>query len=330
MLRSVILSLSLIIVFNLAAAAQIVNLIQQGHIDEARREIAEASTAARRDGTILYCQALLETDGQKSFQFLEAAFKAELSPEFLENDIYLTALYHMANRDYSKAATTCEAYLQHWEAGAHRSEILRLLAFASSELGQSGRSQNYLNSLVKENPQSTPGYVGKLDQARNLYNAEKYGEADKICRKLRSAEFDDAVIPALYLLSHYSLERNKIDDAILYYNILKEAHPNAIGLDDLTGKLGGYEKMSNDQVAERITGTTYSVQVGVFSVGDNARNFAGRLKKYGEPVEINEKMISGKKYYVVYAGRFLSSEKAMAFKTRLESSEKEAFQVIAR
>ena len=88
--------------------------------------------------------------------------------------------------------------------------------------------------------------------------------------------------------------------------------------------------MSNDQVAERITGTTYSVQVGVFSVGDNARNFAGRLKKYGEPVEINEKMISGKKYYVVYAGRFLSSEKAMAFKTRLESSEKEAFQVIAR
>lgn len=79
-----------------------------------------------------------------------------------------------------------------------------------------------------------------------------------------------------------------------------------------------------------MTGTVYSVQVGVFSVKDNAKKLAGRLKQYGEPTEISDRVISGKKYYVVYVGRFLSSEEAMVFKARLELSENEAFQVVAR
>ena len=54
------------------------------------------------------------------------------------------------------------------------------------------------------------------------------------------------------------------------------------------------------------------------------------MKKYGKRVEIKEKKISEKNYFVVYVGRFKSTDDAIAFKTILEKSENEAFQVVAR
>jgi septal ring-binding cell division protein DamX len=57
---------------------------------------------------------------------------------------------------------------------------------------------------------------------------------------------------------------------------------------------------------------------------------ADRMKEYGEKVEIKEKTISGKDYYVVYVGRFKTTQQALALKTRLEASANEAYQVVAR
>jgi len=132
------------------------------------------------------------------------------------------------------------------------------------------------------------------------------------------------------MLSYYAIEQNRIDDAILYYNLLKEGYPNAVGLVDLVDKFTGIERKNKSQTAETITGTFYSVQVGVFSVRDNARALSKSMKKYGKKVEVREKRISDKDYFVVYVGRFRSTDEAIAFKTILEKSENEAFQVVAR
>ena len=63
---------------------------------------------------------------------------------------------------------------------------------------------------------------------------------------------------------------------------------------------------------------------------DNARDMKKRMEKYDQQIEIKDKTISNKSYYVVYVGKFTSSDEAIAFKTRLESQENEAFQVVAR
>lgn len=330
MLRSFILLLFLLLTSHSLSATEIIDLIKRGETDEARRKIAELSTAVRRDGTLLYYQALLEPDGQKSLQFLQAAFKAGISPRFLEEDIYLMVQYYLAEGNFEKVASTSEAYLQQWEAGQYRSEVLRLAALAFQKINQPEKSQKYLKRLIRENPDAQPGFAGQLDEAVGLYRNENYIKAQNICRKLRNVKYDGVVSPALYMLSLYSIEQKRIDDAILYYNLLKEGYPYAIGLDDLVDRFSRFEKRADDQRAERMTGTVYSVQVGVFSVKDNAKKLAGRLKQYGEPTEISDRVISGKKYYVVYVGRFLSSEEAMVFKARLELSENEAFQVVAR
>ncbi len=330
MIRIFVFFIFQVIVCQSAASSDVIELINEGKIDEARRLIAEASTATRRDGTLLYYQALLEPDGKKSMQFHDAAFRAEMEPQFLERSTYMRALYHLADRDYVKLGSTAEAYLQYWENGRYRAEVLRLAALAFKKQREIAKSDGFRKSLIREFAGSRTGKIGKLDEAVKLYEKKDYLAAQKICRQLSNTKYDEVVPPALYLLSGYSIEQNRIDDAILYYNILKETYPTAVGLDDLVNRLGRLYRGSDDNRAEQLTGTIYSVQVGVFSIRENADRLAARMKQYGEKVEITNKIVSDKKYYVVFAGRFQSSEEAMTFKSRLEMSEKEAFQVIAR
>jgi len=312
------------------ADADTYSLIRQGKIDEARSEIEAQTTAATRDGTLLFYQAMLESEGVKSFQFLEAAFKAEISPQYLEENIFLMAQYYQAAGNWGKVTSTAEAYLQHWELGRYRNEALRMASIAFEILGEMDKAEYYRNKLINENKKGRFEYIGELDRAFSLYGKKDYLAAQKICRNLRNSDYAEAAAPALYMLSHYSIIQKRIDDAILYYNILREGYPHAIGLDDLIDRFSQFEKKSDNNSAEKMTGTVYSVQVGVFSVKENAKDMAERMKQYGREVEIKDKIISDKKYRVVYVGRFVSSEEAMAFKSRLEQSENEVYQVVAR
>jgi tetratricopeptide (TPR) repeat protein len=225
---------------------------------------------------------------------------------------------------------TATGYLQYWEKGKYRAEILRLAALAFEKQNKPKKAEQYRRQLIRENEDQSPGIIGRLDEARQLYYDRKYIDAQKICRRLGNSKLDEAAAGALYMLSFYSLEQKRVDDAILYYNLLRERYPVAVGLNALVNGLSQIERGTTDRRAEKITGTVYSVKVGVFSKKDNAKKMAKRMEKFGEKVEIKQKPISDKKYHVVYVGRFQSMEKAMAFKARLESSENEAYQVVAR
>ena len=330
MLRAIIAIFSSAALVQFCAASEIVGLINRGDIDEARRQLEQSSSVSHRDGTLLYARALLESDGQRSLQFLEAAEKSGVSAEYEEDIADLKILFNFANGDYRSVIAMSESYFKRWENGRYRPEILRMAAIAYEHEGKSERVTRLQNQLSKENPEDESGQIGKLDRANELYHAKKYGEALKIYQKLADSKHDAISAPAIFMTAHCALEENHVDDAIFRYNLLKEAYPDAVGLDDLMDDLSRLEKKSEDLQAEKITGTSYAIQAGVFSDKNNAKNLVKRLKQYGEPVELGEKTISGKDYYVVYVGKFQSAEKAMAFKARLEISEKEAFQVVAR
>ncbi len=318
-----------LIVFNPAIASDIVELIKSGKLNEARQKMALSQTATRRDGTLLYYQALLEEDGKKSLDFLEAAFKAEMSAEYLEDNIYRQALYLQAACDFDKLVTTTGAYLDYWDNGQYRSEMIRLKAFGLEKLDKNREATQYRRQLTKDYKDGKYGIIGKLDMARQLYSDREYILAQDICRPLGNSKIDLAAAPALYMLSYYSINQKRIDDAILYYNLLRERYPYSVGLYDLINRLSSI-KSKTDNRAEKLTGTVYSVKVGVFSVKDNAQNMSDRMKKYGEKIDIERKNISDKYYYVVYIGHFQSMEQAMAFKAQLEGGENEAFQVVIR
>ena len=98
-------------------------------------------------------------------------------------------------------------------------------------------------------------------------------------------------------------------------------------MDRLSAIAGGYD---TGNTAEKLTGTFYAVKVGVFSSRENADRQADIFKKYKKPVDIREKRISGKNYHVVYVGRFQSYQDAYQFKSTLEATHGEVYQVVAR
>jgi len=323
----------IIIIFTFLSAtvsAGILDLIEEGRLDEARRLMDNEASATLRNGNNLYFQAMLESEGEKSKQFLEAAFKAEMSPEYLEDNIRRMTYFYLASNDYEKTVSNAQAYLQFWEDGRHRSEMQRLYAYALYMRDDSDEGGKIRRNLIRENENGPVGEIGRLDQASEFYRQKEFIKAQNICRSLAGSKYDYVVPPSLFMLSYYSLEQKRIDDAILYYNILKEGYPDAVGLSDLIDRFSDLKTSPTNHDAEEITGTVYSVKAGVFSIKKNANNLKDRLKQYGEKVEVKKKRISDKNYYVVYVGRFVSSQEAMSFKVRLETHENEVYQVVAR
>jgi tetratricopeptide (TPR) repeat protein len=308
----------------------ILEKIDKGKISEARDEIGRSSSAAVRDGNLLFYQALIEPEGEVSEQFLDASVRAGLDPELLERNTYLSAQYYLASGNNEKAAATARAYLQRWENGKYRPQILRIASYAFNLEAQEDNASRLNSNMVRENRGQMYGYLGEIDNAYRLYREKDYTEAQNICRRLTNSGYPEVSAPAMYMLSKYSIEQKRVDDAILYYNLLKERYENAIGVADLVDRFANLDNIQSDASAEKITGSVYSIQVGVFSEQDNARDYAKYMKKFGENVDVSNKIVDGKKYYVVYIGKFLNTRDALSFKTRLEAAEGQAFQIIAR
>ncbi len=313
-----------------AYGSDLINLIRQGKTEEARRLMDSTASAAHRDGGRIFAQALLEPDGRKSLALLETAQKTGVDPTDAEYFFYQKALLYFAAGWPDSVLKTAAEYRTRWENGNFRTAMMKLEAAADENLSAPQAAERLRNLLARENPDSPDGADAKLNRARIMQQQKKYAEGKKALKSLIKSPYDNITVTALYLLSSSAAEQKKNDDALFYFNLLKEEFPEAVGLDDLTDRLSQFETSSADQSAEKITGTTYAVQVGVFSVRDNALMMAENMKKYNKSVDINEKVISGRKYFVVWVGKFLSSEQAMIFKARLEAAENETFQVIAR
>ena len=111
--------------------------------------------------------------------------------------------------------------------------------------------------------------------------------ARKLLRELSREDGGPGVPTALYLLAEDAIETRKTDDAVFFYNLLREGYPSAVGLGALIEAMTGMSTpdAANTQ-AEEITGTYYSVKVGVFSVEENAKKLAEEFRQYGKPVDV--------------------------------------------
>lgn len=313
------------------ADRDIYSLIAYGRLDEARQALSEYATAAVRDGDVLFYQSLLETDASESARLMEASLKASVSHRYREEIHYRLAQYYLLAEDFGKLGKVLLDYYTLWESGKYHGEMLRLSVLLDERQRQFEaalrQSDRYLLTYTTEECQQ----VGQIDKARIMQANNKSIGSNKTLKSI-SRQRDGVGIPAaLYLLGAEAAEKNRVDDAVFYYNLLREGYPSAVGLDHLAELMGDMSApTSSDNTAEKITGTYYTVKVGVFSVEDNAESQADIFKRYDRPVYVEDKTISGKKYHVVYVGRFQSYPEALAFKEQLEASHGEPFQVVTR
>lgn len=311
-------------------ATDIIELISSGNLSEARLELNRQVSASRRDGLLLLGQALLETEGQKLSQLLETASRAGVPPNYAEYFFKTKAYLLLAEGNFESLLRVTDEYLGVWEAGKYREQMMYLRALAVERSGDKTVAAKLKEQIIKEGASAQLINQIRLSQSSELLARKKYGEAQNLCRKIIKSKDEELSAAAMYLMASAAIETGRVDDAIHYYNLLKESYPGSIGLEELADRFESFEQRSVDQKAETLTGTVYSLQTGVFSQKANAEALAERMKKYKAPVEIDAKTISGRKYYVVYVGRFRSTDKAMEFRDRLEDEEKESYQVVVR
>lgn len=331
-MKTGILTSLLILILTLTVSAEsIYELIQNGKREEAARRISEQSTAANRDGDLLFCQALLERDAEKAVRKLEAALQVSVSATYREEIAYILAQYYFMNNAFARLEELVTRYKAYWENGKYRAQMKRFSAYLDERNRKYEAAIKQIDRYLLEYNRGDANQQGRIDKARIMLAFNKDIAAYNLLRDLSREKQGEGVPQALYMLAHNSIKNKRTDDAVFFYNVLREGFPSAIGLDPTINKMENMVTSGDrDSRAEELTGTFYSVQVGVFSNQGNAKRHAESFKRYKYDIDIKRKTISNKEYHVVYVGRFSTYEEAYNIKRNFDASFNEVFQVVAR
>ncbi len=309
----------------------IYSLIVNGRLAEAADSLSDISTASTRDGNKLYYLSMIESDAERSAQLMEAALNASVAAVYRQAIYFRLAQYYLLCANYARVGRLVNEYLSFWEAGKYRGEMLRLSVVLDEKQASYDAALRQIDRYLLEYNRGDAVQWGMVDKARVMRSFKKNIGSNSQLRKLSRESKGPGVAQSLFMLADDAIDCNRPDDAIFYFNLLREAYPTAVGLDALLEKM---ERVSSfytkDNTAEKLTGTYYSVQVGVFSVKANAKKQAKLFKQYDHPVDIKSREISGKTYRVVYVGRFSDYLSASNFKDMIERNHNEVFQVVAR
>jgi len=315
---------------NVQAGASLYDLIQSGRLDEARDSLSQVATATARDGDLLFCQSLLEADGSEAVKEMEAALAASANIRFQEEIFYRLAQYYLLQKNYDRLDELIAGYNARWEQGRFHARMMRLSVLVDEARHQHDAALRQCDRYLVAYNSGADAQWGLVDKARIMRGNNKDIGSDAMLKQLSREKDGEGIPQALYLLGADAIRKRRPDDAIFYYNLMRESSPAAVGQDQMVTARGEMPEQNTDTRAEKITGTYYTVKVGVFSSPDNAKRQADSFKEYGKPVNIDARTISGVRYHVVYVGRFQDYRDALAFKTQLESTHGEVFQVVTR
>ena len=309
---------------------ELYDAITRGDLNKATTMLSERITAANRDGNTLFYQSLLEQDADRSAKLMEAALRSGVDFEYQELIFYrLAQFYHMSGQS-TRLSEHLANYRARWENGVFQLEMRRFSILADEKHGAHESAIGQCDRYLLRSSHNEDIQWGKIDKARVMRAFKKQIAANQFLKELSHEREGEGVPIALYLLADDAIRRGKTDDALFYYSMLREGYRASVGLEALVTRMGDLEAGGSSAEAERMTGTFYSVQVGVFSDRDNAKNMAKKFKAYDHKVEVKDKVVSDKKYNVVYIGRFDTYEAARSFQGEVELAFGEVYQVVAR
>lgn len=306
-------------------------LIHKGKLSQARDLISKASTASIRDGNMLYFQSLLEPDADNAASLMKAALGAAVITRYTEEIYYRLAQYYLIEKNYTRLAEILAEYKSRWPDGKRQGEIMRMLLFLDEKDRKFETALHQCDDYLVRFSEGASAQWGRIDKARILDAYGKKIGATRLLRRLSREKSGIGIPQALYMLGTGAAANKRVDDAVFFYNLFREGYPSAVGLDDLVVQLGSMSgSVTNDIAAEKLTGTFYSVKVGVFSNSGNAKRQADKFRGYDQKVQIKSKDISGQKYHVVYVGHFQDYQQAARLKIQLEAAHNDLFQVVTR
>ncbi len=330
-LQIIIISLLTSLLAGAVSAKDIYALIRSGEIEEARDSLSRLSTARQRDGNQLFYLSLIESDADKAVELMKASINSGVAAIYREEINFRLAQYYLLNKNYDGAGEIFGEYTANFEKGKYTPDIFRYSVYLDEKQNRLEGAVRQVDRFLLQFSSEEFAQWGLVDKARVLMAFDKKIAARDMLTKLSRQKSGPGVAAAMYMLALDAAERKRPDDAVFYYNLLREACPSAIGLDALLDRMSGLNSQPlKEKSADQRTGTFYSVQVGVFATPENARQLAKEFDKYEHKVQITTKKISERTYHVVYVGRFDSYESAAEFERTIEAEHDDVYQVVAR
>jgi|GEM_PF-1175368 len=307
---------------------RIYDRLSRGDLSGAEQDLGRLPAAPARDGNRLFIQALLEKNGVKARELLEAALNANLDDTYAEEAQLRLLQLAEAGRDTAAVMAAAQTYMKKFRNGRLREDVLAALAAHTADGAQ---RIAYLDQLIKEFPNDYFGQYARLAKADDAFHKDKFKEAGNICRQITGSGDEDLAPAALVMLADIALKKSDAEGALLNYNIIREQYPAAVGQERLETALKSYADTDTPTppVVEKKSGAVvYMIQLGVFASKDNAGKMADRAKAYGYKTEIRKKNIAGKSLFAVMAGRFATQKEAHAAKEKLERGEGQVFKIV--
>ncbi len=192
------------------------SLILKGRLAEARDSLSRQADASTRDGLVLYCQSLLETDAEQSVRLMAAALKTPLASRYREDITFRLAQYYFLEEDYRQLSNLVAEYRSQWADGRYRAEMARF-SLVVDEKNKAYESALRLcdRYLVAHNSGDDQQW-DRIDKARILAGNRKRIGADQTLRQLSRSRSGIGVSQALYMLGMEAIARNRADYAIFY------------------------------------------------------------------------------------------------------------------
>ncbi len=321
------------------ASSNIYSLIANGDLREAEDSLSNVSTASTRNGDLLFCASLLERDADQAVRLMEAALGAAVAPTHRERIYHRLAQYRFIQGDYEALGKIVAEYMAMFESGRHRDEMQRYSVIVDEYGGDLESALRQADRYAVSFGKGRKAQWGQIDKARVMLANRKRIGAVSVLRKLSREKGGPGVAPALYYLTLDAVEARRADDAVFFYNILRDSYPSAVGLDALIERMSDLTPGETPSAPEPRVETkpepvvftiVQSARSGLFRVPAHAENPAATFGSYGRPVDVKIKKIAGKSYHVVYVGRFADFKEAQKFKWTLEEKHGEVFQVISR
>ncbi len=311
---------------------QAIDYYQQGNFAEAKRILEEYLSCYPGDEDALFYMGQLESDGRRSTGHFEKILS--LSDDFQKEDQILLRLcqYSFSKGFYLNCSNLASRFDKKLQASPCYSQILWLSASASLASGNTEKAKEKYQKLSSFADLDWKPYA-RLGTADCLFAEGQFSPALGQYKEIIEEFGECDVLPlALIQISSCYAKLGEENKSVLYYNLYKEKSPHGIRIEEDSIKKPElkFSKEAQAHKAEDMVNARYVIQLGAFGTKENAESLFSLFKAKGYAVKIKNKVINGKKYYLVQLGSFRSYQEAQTLREELEKASGGSYRIILK
>ncbi len=304
----------------------VLSYYNQGDFTSAREILKSYSESHPLDNEALYYAGKLEEEPERASEYYKKIWESSSRVKKEEAAVELCYFYQMKGLNDS-ILELCSDFKNSFPRSSSLPQILWLEGQAFFSSGRTEQAIDGFGYIVEEYPYSSWAAWAQLGIGEIYFSQGDFKkslkEYNKVVDRFAETEAFPLALSGIYRAFESSGEKDK---AILYLNLYREKFPGGI---DLNSEILADEVRDSGK-AEKLTGTRYAVQIGVFAQKENADRIMEKLRSNGYKPEESYKYIQKKKYYVIRVGSFSSLSEAQRLKDKLEEEEGEVYRIVVR